>query len=317
MEVHSYYWALVQTIEALKVKREAFKYAQDMLEKNRKQVKAGFLAEYDVISPEASAAALKVDILAIENSIYQYEDVIKNIVFNKNTELRSDLAIVPADRPEIQKDAKEIMADPEATIDQALKARPDYQLRQLSVKNYVTLEYMAKNQLLPQIDLTAILGANTLENSFGGQLNDLYSPDSRDVYVGLTFGLPIQNRAARARLKMARIELDQDLIRLKQKENEIIKDVRNAVRQLQVDFQQLQANTANVAAKARLLKAEELRFGIGERTSLDVLNAQTGLSNARLQRLNALINYNMSIVKLAQQKGTLLEENGIEWKITE
>jgi len=317
VKVQTDYWALVQAIEALKVKRDSFKYAMDMLEKNRKQVKAGLLAEYDVITPEASAASLRVDILSTENVICKYEDTIKNIIFDNNTKLRSDLAIVPADRPQINEELKEIMIDLDVTIDLALKSRPDYQQIQLSIKNNEIRKYLAQNQLLPQIDLTAILGANTLESSFGGQLNDLTSPDYLDAYVGLTFSLPVENRVARARLKIARIQLEQDLILLKQKENDIITDVRDAARQLHINFQQLQANNLNVAAAERLLKAEELRFSIGERTSLDVLNAQTSLANAKLKRSEALINYNLAIVKLAQQKGTLLEENGIEWKITE
>lgn len=210
VEVQTDYWTLVQTIEALKVKNDSFKYAMDMLEKNRKQVKAGLLAEYDVITPEASAASLRVAILSNENDIRKYEDTIKNIIFDNNIKLRSDLAIVPADRPEMKKELKEIVIDLDATIDLALKSRPDYQQIQLSIKSNEIRKYLAKNQMLPQIDLTAILGANTLESSFGGQLNDLYSPDYMDAYVGLTFSLPVENRVARSQLKIAKIQLEQD-----------------------------------------------------------------------------------------------------------
>ncbi|MHC4553491.1 MAG: TolC family protein, partial [Planctomycetota bacterium] len=66
----------------------------------------------------------------------------------------------------------------------------------------------------------------------------------------------------------------------------------------------------------RLYQAEIREFENGMSTSTDVLEAQTNFTNAQSTEINALAEYQISLVDLGYATGTLLGAAGVDWQPT-
>ncbi|HPO69518.1 MAG TPA: TolC family protein, partial [Anaerohalosphaeraceae bacterium] len=73
------------------------------------------------------------------------------------------------------------------------------------------------------------------------------------------------------------------------------------------------ASRQSALLEERLYQAEIRQFEIGLRTSTDVLAAQANFANAQSAEINALTEYQISLVDLAYATGTLLGSAQVEW----
>jgi len=96
---------------------------------------------------------------------------------------------------------------------------------------------------------------------------------------------------SRAELKKAEVAYQSQSLKNQME----IKQARRSVRQAQKQFNFVEASAEQVAEDFRIRTD---RYEQGMETTSDLLRAEARLSQARLQRLNALYQYNISIAKL-------------------
>lgn len=327
--VQEAYWNLVYATESLKVKEYSLKLARDLLEKSKKEVEFGKLAPIEVLNAEAEVASREADILQAESLIKSTEDVLKTML-NLEKEGISFGRIVPVDKPEFVK--KEVSL--EEALKTAARKRPDLMITKTDLESKELRLKVAKNQILPELNLQVsywspgISGDRLVyenDNPFTGNIIDKEkgsATDSlRDAFkllynnwsVGVTLSLPLSSFLTKAEYGLAQVELNQSLVKLKNLEQQIFLEVRNAVLDIETNAKRVKAYSIAKELAEKRLAAEEKKLSMGLTTNYFVLQYQEKLENARSLELKALMDYNLSWAKLEKALGTSLENRNIKF----
>ncbi|MGB9764313.1 MAG: TolC family protein [Candidatus Saccharicenans sp.] len=323
------YWNLVYAIEDLKVKQQSLELAQELLEKNQKSVEIGTLAPLDVLSAESEVASRKADIIAAQAAVKNAEDQLKTLMNMSQEEEKQYSSINPVDLPAIEK--KEMSLDEALSI--ALANRPDLRNLQINLQAQQFNLTLAKNQLLPALNLNATFYTPGLSgdrlvylnnNPLTGvivdvipgprskSLNDAFGLKYKNWSVGLTLSLPLSNVASRASYAQARLNLQQAELNLKQQEQQAILDVKTALRNVQANLERIDAYKAARILQEQKLAAEQEKLQVGQSTNYTVLQYQRDLANARESELKAVIDYRVSVAYLEKALGLSLKNKNMK-----
>lgn len=175
------------------------------------------------------------------------------------------------------------------------------------------LEVVAtRNGLLPRLDLFITLGQTGFSDSFGEAWSNVEERENYNLSAALEFEYPFGNRAARARDVRAgaqRLQAEESLRNLDQL---VQSEVRNAVLEVERSAAQIEATAATLALQEQALEAEQARFEVGRSTALLVAQVQRDLLQAQLDRAQAFIAYRQALIDLYRLDGTLLTRRLIE-----
>jgi hypothetical protein len=122
----------------------------------------------------------------------------------------------------------------------------------------------------------------------------------------------IRNRAAQADQVRSDLEYRQAQVQLKQVENSVALQVRNAQFTMQQNYAALQAAIAARDYANESLVAEQKKFSYGASTPTLVLQASSNLTQAESNVLNAAANYEKSKVQLDLSTAETLSKLGID-----
>jgi outer membrane protein len=305
--VQQAYWDLVFRRQDLEVQKQQLVLAQQLLDQIRKQVAVGTLAPLDVLQAETNIARNEERILVADNAMRQADDRLKRVMSFSFTGAYADIMIVPAD-PAMYTDPA---LDQDAEIRQALEYRADLIQAKLTLENQHIGLVFDKNQALPTLDLEATLRLNGIDNRFGGSFDEL-EPTKRYAWgVGMTFRYPLQNRQAKSRVQQAQLAIRQQMVRIKDLEENIIVEVRNAFRDVLTNAQRVQATRIASRLAQKQLEAEEKKLQVGLATVFTTLQFQDTLTQQRSLELNAVTEYLKALVRLEEAKNTTLQSYNI------
>jgi outer membrane protein TolC len=129
--------------------------------------------------------------------------------------------------------------------------------------------------------------------------------------VGVKIEFPLENRLAKSQYSRAKIQKMQSITNIKNTENIIIKEVRDAVRKFNTTKEVIASATASLRLTNEKLKAEEKKYEVGMSTTHDVLEFQDDLAEAESTLAFAQTEHAKAAANLARTKGVLLEEKGL------
>ncbi len=327
-QVQEAYWNLVFAIESLKVKQQSLELGLDLLVKTKKEVEVGQTAPIEVLNAEATVAQREAEILQAEALVKRSEDVLKSIVnVTSNGDIRT-WKIVPLDEPSFE--PRQISLD--EALGMAMEKRPDLEVSRSTISTRKINFKVAKNQLLPSLDLSftyrspGISGDRILylnDDPFTGVIvgteegsrSEAFSDAMKFLYrnwsVGLTFSLPLGNLVSKADYALAKLELEQAEARLKNQEQQIYLEVSDAVRNVETDAKRVEATRIARELTEKQLEAEMKKLSVGLTTNYFVLTYQEQLSNARSAELRALVDYILSVARLEKVTGQNLDSRNI------
>jgi outer membrane protein TolC len=305
--VQQAYWDLVFRRQDLEVQKQQLVLGQQLLDQIRKQVAVGTLAPLDVLQAETNIARTEERILVVENALRAAEDRLKRVMNFSLVGERADVVILPADPPMYTDPALE----QDEQIRQALEQRTDLIQAKLTLENQHIGLVFDKNQALPTLDLEATLRLNGIDNRFGGSFAEI-EPTKRYAWgVGVTFRYPLQNRQAQSRVEQSQLAIRQQMVRIKDLEENIIAEVRNSFRDVLTNAQRVQASRIASRLAQKQLEAEEKKLQVGLATVFTTLQFQDVLSQQRSNEINAITEYLKAIVRLEESKNTLLQSYNI------
>ena len=201
----------------------------------------------------------------------------------------------------------------------ALRQRPSLEQALLQIKDASIRQRVADNQRLPLLDLRATVAANGLDPDSGaGALDEAGERNFIDYVIGATFEQPIGNRAAEANYRQRRLARRQSVLQYRDQAQQVVLDVKNALRELVRTYELIGSNRAARRAAADSLRAieqqEEAGAALTPEFLLDLkLQTQQRLAQAEIDEARALSDYNAAIARLYRAMGTLLDRNGIEF----
>ncbi|MFZ2053419.1 MAG: TolC family protein [Candidatus Aminicenantales bacterium] len=322
------YWDLAYSIDNLKVRQQALDLARDLLAKNQRAVEVGTLAPIEILSAQAEVATREAEILSAEAEVKNNEDRLRTIINLPEEEMKLALPIKPLDAPKFV----ERQIDVDEALMTALENRPELKSLRVGLKSQdLTVSY-AKNQLFPDLSLTAsywspgISGDQILyENNnpltgkivgivpggIGGAVDDALGFRYRNWSVGLTLDIPLNSVFSKAAYTQAKLNLEQAVLRLKNQEQTIYLEIRNGVRNVETNYKRVQSYRVARELADKKLQAEEEKLKVGLSTNFIVLTYQRDLSNARSSELRAIVDYIISVSSLEKAMGTNLENHNI------
>lgn len=308
--VHEAYWGLVFAIENKKVKEQSLAVARKLRDENQKKFEHQILAKIDVTQAEAGVASQEEGILTAEAQILNAGDKLKRIA--DPSLLRSDEPVWPTDVPrgfEVEIDER---AEVQRAFAEALRNRPDYLQIAREIDSLDVTIVKSERDLLPKVDLQAGAYAKGVDDAFGSANSSMFSLDGRELTIGLAVEYPLGTSAARGALNKAELEKRRSLLKRRSLEDQILVEVREAVRRLKTDEKRILATR-----KARVLAQEQFdaelkRKERGLSTTFNVLDIQKDLTLALSNELKAMIDYRLSLANLDRVSGTLLAKHDVK-----
>ncbi|MFN3466816.1 MAG: TolC family protein, partial [Candidatus Brocadiales bacterium] len=304
------YWGLVKAIEDLKAAHKSLQRAEEFLHRNKLQVEAGLLASIEVVAAEEEVASRQEAIIVAENEVRNKEDNLKQLMNFLSLEadpVLMDITITPLDIPQFL--PKKINLENSLRV--AQERRPELFENRLTLENAEITLKQKKNELLPKLDLEGGVRYEGLGNRWHDSQESTLTSDYQGEYAKLTLEIPIGLRAERANYARARFSLRQAELELKKIEQDVLVQVRAAVRQVHTNVERVEATRKTRELAQRRLEAEERKFNVGRSTSLEVLRAQEELTNAETNESKAITDYQISLGELEASKGTILEFFGV------
>ena len=304
------YWNLYAATESLNVTEQEIKLAQAQLQTAKNLVAAGTAAPVEILRSQAGLSSKIESLIIAQNNLKTHQRQLKKILNIPNIPLNSLTNIIITQKP--------------TPIPYNLKTSSLLKLANENRTNLLEIELqllqdasaidIAKNQLLPLLNLSYSYNANGLGSSFSSSLNQAGQRSFEDHAISLTTNIPLGNRIAKSKLRSALLSRLQRITTKKSRQQLIKLEVLNAADQLQSTWQRILASQNNTLLSARLLKSEQRQFKQGQNTSTDILNAQTSLANAQLAEINALKDYQIATIDLAVATGTVQHASNLSWQ---
>jgi outer membrane protein TolC len=307
--VEEAYWNVILARESLQVARRSKELAENQLRRARAMVDRGLLAPVDLLAAKAGVAAREEAILTGEKALADARDALLQLLRAPQNLEQWNVLLDPSDLPAYE----EIEIDLEQSVAQALTLRPE--IRQLEARLHAAelSADLARNAVLPGLNLTSSLALNGEGDRFGNTMEDLTTGERYTARLGLTFNLPLRNRTARAQLRQAEIALRSIQAELERQRALIIQEVRSAARAVDTHRRRIQASQVAVEWARKKLQAEERKFELGRSTAIDVLNVQEDLAGAENTAISAVIDYRKALARYYRAIGRTLDAHGIQW----
>jgi len=299
--VRDSWFEALRTRDELAYRESSVALARQVLEENRARVDVGVLPPVEILEAEVGVQQRESLLLDAQRA---YLDVLDELRVLLNAEGTVEVADEPLGQPELE-------TAEESGLRAALEKRPDL-LRRIKEIERLNLESrIARNQLLPAVDLAASYSHVGLGVDFDPAMDDIFSRDFENWEVGLSVSYPIGNREARNDYLRTRQQLKGRHALLGQLREQIGREIRDAIRLLDVSRKKIE-----VTGRGRDLAEEKLRTllkrkEVGLATTRDVLEGEEDLALARTDQIAALADYNKAVTAYLRVTGQLLEHEGI------
>lgn len=266
------YFELVQSLAEIRNQEEQLKSLRLTERAETARYEAGRIALFrkniatnDVLQAEASLAELR------ERYILQLDR------FKVRLGLSTDQ---PVEILPLRLELADPDISPEQATEMALLYRLDLQTRRDQVDDARRDVANARNDVLPDLDLAGAVTIPTDPSDRQGELG--FSADELNYAASVTFGLPLDRRIERARVRQAVIALERSARDYDQFRDEVVVAVRRAVRE--VDLQRFQYRLAEERVKINRSRVRELELKqeeVDTQTRIDAENALLESLNAR------------------------------------
>lgn len=286
------YRELIKAQEQVKISQSSLEIARQQLEITQVLIEAGRLPKVDIFTSEKAVADREVTVLASEEQLKKERLALLQVLDldrNLNITAREDAAVQtnPLDFDNI--------------LPLALSNSPAYLQVQLDreIAKYKLL--VAENNRQWQVDLNASI----INNNNATNLSD----SSSDLRVGLVLTREFGKRGIERDFQNSRVKLLQAENNLKEYNQKLEVEVRNAIRDINLNLKQVElAQTSRELAQKQLeIEREKRKLGVESSRSIDIVNAQKELIEARNAELNARIAYFNALTNLDKIIGTTLE----------
>jgi outer membrane protein TolC len=135
-----------------------------------------------------------------------------------------------------------------------------------------------------------------IDRSYGSALGDVFSNAFPQWTFGVQVGYPLGASTAQANLARVRLQYEQAKTQLRNLEMQIATQVRGVARNVTTNQQRVQSARASRELQEKKLEAEEKKLAAGMSSTFFVFQAQRDLALARTAEIQAIADYNKSLV---------------------
>jgi outer membrane protein len=345
--VENLYWDLAAARAEVNVAQKSLKTAQDLLEQTRAQVDAGEALPVAITEAESGLAQREFTAIQADNRAAAAKDALLNAILAPNAAAYEERDVIPevptfseypvdvrvaveralANRSDLAEARKQVESSRVAQdlASNQSRARLDltasYSLASLRGRSKPLRETF-RGQLLA-VDPNALSDpnaaallrtpANTQAQGRGfATLEDFFRADGKPSYgVGAKFEIPFGNTAGNSLARQSAIELRRSQTLVRRMEQQVILEVRDAVRRLEGAAKAVKAAERRQQAAEQTLRAQQERLRLGDLTPFQTLQFEEDLADSERQLIDALRSHRNAITRIEQVQGTLLAARGV------
>lgn len=296
------YFALINARENLDTRTASLALAQRVHAENQARVRAGILAEIELLDSELGVAQREKDLLDADKNVRDQADRLRVLI-----QFPGGISLSPSESfPE----GPSAVTEEDATAT-ALRLRPDLIAARIALRTNEFQARVSRNLALPSVSLNGSAGVSGLATDYGSALDDAGSGKYPSWSVGVAFAYPLGNNAARADLAGAQLRARQAQASVRTLEAQVGLDVRAAVRDLGSKRQQVEVAQKGVTLAEARLASYLKRQRLGLATTKDVLQVESDLVVARVGLASARTDFQGAVTRLYRSTGELLDKHGI------
>ncbi len=299
------YYLYFYTLENRSIAALALERSQSLLNINQARYAKGLASSVDLLETEAAVSDREKNLISSEKALQRAEDELKFVTNIVDDPEMWNARLELANRPELEASEVELVE----ALQTAFDHRPDYKAAALELKNRDIQIVVTKNGLLPIVDLTGSFGLNGLDRNTSQAFKKIdteYEEWNLGAQVTVPFGM-----GDRAKYDQAKLQKKQALIAFKRLEQAIVLEVREKVRNVEIQYRVVKAAELSLEKERQNYAAQRERYAAGQVSTHDMLDYQDKLSRAELDQVRALIDYNIILAELDKVQGITLENNGI------
>ncbi len=293
------YRELLRAQEQLSIVQDALKRSDTLLEVNKALISAGRMAEFEIVQTEADIATQQLGVEEAQNQLDTNRlALLRLLALDLSTPIRATEAL----------EARPMQIDKRQAFNLAQNQQPEYLAALLGSQQADLNLVIAKDSGRWQVDLVA--GANQVRDNYN---NDAGSSNNRtwDSYAGVQVQIPIGDISTRQAEVRARVNVEDQEIRITDARQALERSVNDVVRDLGTRWRQYEISQRAVQLSRRKIEIEREKLSAGRSTNFQVLSFETDLRNAENAQLNALIAYLNAQTQLDLTLGMTLES----WEI--
>jgi len=306
------YWSLVAARVERWARERQVEQAQFVLDLSQGRFELGIRDIGDVAQAQVSLANFRTALLTAENTVLEREAGLRNIL---GLPPMDDSRVVPVtplsdQRAEFQWKTLLTLAE---------EQRPDLIELKLVLEADQQQLLQLRNETYPRLDAVALYRWNGLEGEMPNGDHLLSQPGQfTDWALGVNFSVPLGLRRGRAGLRSQELVIARDRANLQQGLHAVTHDLAQNLRSLDRAWEQYKlAQETREAAWSNLnLQIENFRVGrakAGETPFVNVRLAIADWGNAISAEAQYLTLYNVELVNLERQTGTILETHGVRF----
>ena len=288
LTVKNGYYNVLRTAAFVRVNEAAVAQSTEQLRVTQAQKDAGVASAFDVLRAKTQLDNNRQALIQSRNQLLIAQNGFANTVgVDPSTPVQlADIPEIPA-LPAL---------DEAALLAQAFDRRPEYYQADTNILKAVKNTRLARRNLEPYLNASVNGAYNLTEPAFGSN-KDTGS-------IGLVLSIPLYDGGAtREAVKAARADERQSLIQKDQFVRGIKAEVQQAIVAVR-DAYERQSTTAQTVEQAReALRLANVRFQAGVGTQLEINDAQTALTQAETNQVNARYDYLGAIARLNRATG--------------
>ncbi|HEX2855016.1 MAG TPA: TolC family protein [Opitutaceae bacterium] len=301
------YSDLVFAKENLLIARRARVLVDSLVVSNERRFNAGTMSQSDVLQARAQAAQRGEAILFAERAVRDSDNALRHVIGEETFSLNGPILAVeapalPAGTP----------VNPAEDLKTAYELRPDYQGVRLGLGKRRATDAVARNQLLPTVDVVGSYGYSGLDHDFSSSRRMVADQDHRSYSAGVVVSVPLTFAEGRGRARAARLELRQGEADLERLSQDIALSVMNAAGQIETTRQRVASTQRAFELANEALAGELKRLQAGTTTTFVVLNLQTNLTQIESNRSRALADQRRAYANYEREIGVTLERHAIQ-----
>ena len=318
--IEASYWDLAARREDLAVAHKSQETSKALVRQTQAQYEVGVVSKVEVTEAEAGLADRDFSLITAKNRYRAAQDRFLDQVFGTYFTPTTTLTVNLKDKAE---NYRVFDVDEAEAAQKAFAHRPELEIAKDQTDQQKVLLKFAKNQRLPQLDLTGSYGwtglsgegfnrgSGDFSGNYAAAHNDFGFGNRRTFSAGVLFSVPIGNTAGRASVMKSKLELHRQTTQTHRLEQSIILEVRDAVRNLRSALEGIEAAKRGVDAAAEQLRAEQIRLEHGESTPFDVLLREQDRTSAETKLITAYQIYHDSVAALDRSQGTILRDRNV------
>ena len=308
-------WVLVLSVDRLHIQQQLVKRTEE--DRRRVTDRENFDASPGQAAQENSYVEHSLaDLVHAQEQVQIASDKLKTLMNDPKLPVSGETLVLPTTQP-VDKPITFNLLDAVTT---ALRDRPEVQRALLTIKDAAIRQRVAENGLLPVLDISATVRYNGMDpNAPAASYGNNFKGNFIDYLLSGQFKVPIGNRGPRAQYRQRVLEREKTVRDYQAEAQTVIGDVKDALHTVTGSYRSVGATRSFRRAAADNVRALDIQQKAGAALTPEFLlnlklNAEQQLATAERNEAQAVVTYDNAITSYYKATGTLLQQDGIEFK---